>query len=466
MDGLIEEYIELNEENDLFNTMKKANAIKEFLELENNSNILSKNNMIALYGEWGSGKSSVMYTIQQNIDKGKYETIWFDTWKYEKDEKLPYALFKYIVNKGNISNGEKILRASLGVASALFVDSTLQLPFMEINTDPKKFRKRLKEEIEKNKCLWEEVKDFEDEYKKIKPENKEKLIVFLDDLDRCESYNIISLISSIKNLLSINENIIFVLGIDKKAVTLALQNKYGNDYNKATEYLEKIFPINFELSSEINNIKFNNFVKNITGLNDDDVYTVIDVMNRIDLKKPRHIKKVLRKYYFIKEYLRSKEVDINNKYCVSFVIYLITLGYFYPEDYKNLFIDRNSSFEKIILYENYRSDEVFEYPFNKVSLRCRDINEGYHILYDIMPMLKQLSPCYSIDYNTRLQVTGTRGSGNIYYSNWRRLFSSNISLNFIDYIIKNDEYLAYFYEDNVYRNEEINKLIITVDNVL
>ena len=466
MDGLIEEYIELNEENDLFGTMTKAKAIKDFLELEDNSIILSKNNMIALYGDWGSGKSSVMYTVEQNINKEKYEILWFDTWKYEKDEKLPYALFKYIVNKGNISNREKILRASLGIVSALLVDSTVQLPFMEINCDPKKFRKRLKKEIEDNKCLWEEVKDFEDEYKKIKPINKEKLIVFLDDLDRCESYNIISLISSIKNLLAINENIIFVIGIDKKAVTLALQNKYGNDANKATEYLEKIFPINFELNSEINNTKFNNYVGEITGLSCEDVNTVIDVMNRIDLKKPRHIKKVLRKYYFIKEYLKNKEIEVNNKYCVSFIIYLITIGYFYPEEYKNLFIDKNSFFEKIVLYENYKNEEVFEYPFNKVNLKCRDINEGYHLLYDIMPMLKQLSPCNSIDYNTRLPVIGTGGKGEIYYSNWRRLFSSNASLNFIDYIIENDKYISYFYENNIYRDEEINRIIITVDNVL
>ena len=46
-----------------------------------------------------------------------------------------------------------------------------------------------------------------------------------------------------KNILETGYSILksMAKGIDKKAVTLALQNKYNNDFNKADEYLEKIF---------------------------------------------------------------------------------------------------------------------------------------------------------------------------------------------------------------------------------
>ena len=83
------------------------------------------------------------------------------------------------------------------------------------------------------------------------------MVVFLDDLDRCESDNIITVISAIKLLLSINKNIIFIIGVDKTAVTLALKNKYNNDYNKADEYLEKNFSITFEI---IDNMQTQNFL--------------------------------------------------------------------------------------------------------------------------------------------------------------------------------------------------------------
>lgn len=71
-------------------------------------------------------------------------------------------------------------------------------------------------------------------------------------------------------MLSINDNIIFIIGIDKKAVTLALQNKYNNDYNKADEYLEKIFPVNFELSNNIQTQNFLKYISKITDLSIDD----------------------------------------------------------------------------------------------------------------------------------------------------------------------------------------------------
>ena len=41
--------------------------------------------MIAIYGEWGSGKSSLMKTIDYKLDNNKYEKIWIDMWKEESD---------------------------------------------------------------------------------------------------------------------------------------------------------------------------------------------------------------------------------------------------------------------------------------------------------------------------------------------------------------------------------------------
>ena len=51
---------------------------------------------------------------------------------------------------------------------------------------------------------------------------------YLTDYLQEISENIITLISAIKLLLSINKNIIFIIGVDKKAVTLVLENKYNN----------------------------------------------------------------------------------------------------------------------------------------------------------------------------------------------------------------------------------------------
>lgn len=125
---------------------------------------------------------------------------------------------------------------------------------------------------------------IEEAFANITFDNNKKLVVFLDDLDRCESENIITLISAIKLLLSINKNIIFIIGLDKKAVTLALRNKYNNDYNKADEYLEKIFPINIELTNNLQNNQLLNYISNTTNL------SIIDSKLILDFNA-RHIKK-------------------------------------------------------------------------------------------------------------------------------------------------------------------------------
>ena len=49
-----------------FGTYDKAIAICNFLQLENNKKLLEKNNLIAIYGLWGIGKSGLMKTIESN----------------------------------------------------------------------------------------------------------------------------------------------------------------------------------------------------------------------------------------------------------------------------------------------------------------------------------------------------------------------------------------------------------------
>ena len=68
-ESLIEEIKVLNSGNDMFGTYDKAIAICNFLQLENNKKLLEKNNLIAIYGGWGIGKSCLMKTIESNLPR-------------------------------------------------------------------------------------------------------------------------------------------------------------------------------------------------------------------------------------------------------------------------------------------------------------------------------------------------------------------------------------------------------------
>ena len=75
-----------------------------------------------------------------------------------------------------------------------------------------------------------------------------KIIVFIDDLDRCEAEHVINILSSIKNFFKYGKRTIFFCALDKNAVTKAIQTKY-KDVIKSEEYLEKIFDVSFNMPS-------------------------------------------------------------------------------------------------------------------------------------------------------------------------------------------------------------------------
>ena len=479
MNELVEEIKEINEENDAFGTYKKAQAIVDFIELESNEEIISKNNLIAIYGKWGTGKSCLMKTIENKLNTEKYISIWFDTWKYEKDDNLAYSLFKYI-SKDNFWNIAKekektLLRNAYGIFKSMAKGVELTLndgngneliikPGEALEAAEAEDQK-INEDIENKKCLWEKIKEFETEFNNLKFENK-KLVVFLDDLDRCESENIITLISSIKLLLSLNENIIFIMGIDKEAVTLALKNKYNNDYNKADEYLEKIFPINFCICNDLKEGQFVKQIKEITGLDEESSNRVFDFFYKIHYTNPRHIKKVLRKYYVMKEYLKNNGIDIENIKIVVYILYLISLSIFYYDEYQYIIKEEKEKiYSNILLVGKDRNGNRTEGKFDVYNKQCSyDFSEEKK--YDIYELLVRFSS-YKIVNKDLLCTKTTQRDAFIPLENWLTLFENGICNYFIEYLLDNKELLDVFAkEDNSIDGNKIYSFIKIIDEII
>lgn len=473
MKELIEEVKELNESNDIFGTYSKAKAIREFIELNDNEQLLEKNNMIAIYGEWGIGKSCLMQTIYKELDTSKFETIWFDTWKYEKDENLAYSLFKFI-GKDRFWNKlltakENILDNTYGIFKSLAKGVEINLGILNFKPgdaldEAENKDEQINEKEENKKCLWEKINEFEEMFKNINFSNK-KIVVFLDDLDRCESENIVTLLSTIKLLLSINKNIIFIIGIDKKAVTLALQNKYNNDYNKADEYLEKIFPITFQISNSIHSQNFKQYISDITDLDIEDVSMVIEFFCKIQFNNSRHIKKVLRKYYLIKNYIASKDMDIKNKYIVILILYSIILNIFYNDEYKEMLKENKEKNYKNILLINYDKNGFRkEGKFDNYEKIC-NIKYTNNSSYEIYKILVRFSSykLYKLDLNAMKTMDG---QAFIEYYNWIGLFENNICNDFLEFLLTDSDVIGNFAENGKVNEAVIYNYLKIIDGIL
>ena len=157
---------------------------------------------------------------------------------------------------------------------------------------------QLEKEIDPSNNMDNFIKTFQEKVKKYIEKKNKKIIVFIDDLDRCNSDNMLNIIYNIKLLLSV-QDVIFIFGIDKNAVSLALMNKYNNEINKAESFLDKIFPISFNMPNKALNLSL--FLKTIfQGLDENKINEIEKFLTEINFINPRKLKKVFFRYLLIR----------------------------------------------------------------------------------------------------------------------------------------------------------------------
>src|SRR5512135_1477393 len=53
---------------------------------------------IGVFGHWGSGKTSLMLMVEKDLQAAGAQTIWFDAWKYDKEDALWRALLVQVLH--------------------------------------------------------------------------------------------------------------------------------------------------------------------------------------------------------------------------------------------------------------------------------------------------------------------------------------------------------------------------------
>ncbi|PFE08591.1 KAP family P-loop NTPase fold protein [Bacillus cereus] len=356
---------EINVTSDLFGTHFKADAIKNMLET--NNDYFEKNNMIALYGEWGSGKTSVMEYINKNITN--YNVVFFEAWKYEKDSNLSLSLFEMILDKvevekdslGKVLEDVKLIgKTLLNFSKNLLFNYRLSLPGMTVNIDQatKDTIKEMDEIIERT-SFYTNLKEFNNSFNKLLDEYHEatgkKLLVFIDDLDRCSPENVLDLISSIKHFFIDSDKVVYFCGVDKHAVSKAINIRYQNII-KSEEYLEKVFDVTFNMP-EIQNIDklLEDFISRVNVFNtvaDNNLYFLKQFFLHIKFTNPRKLKKLFNKYIFLCTLDKSnsngiysyipKNFSNHEPVQMIFTLFIILLHEFNRENFNLIF---NSEFK-------------------------------------------------------------------------------------------------------------------------
>jgi predicted KAP-like P-loop ATPase len=212
---------------------------------------------LGIFGAWGSGKTSLMRMLQAKIDKAdpavKAKTLWFNAWKYEGREEAQSALIHAVLaklaeDKTLWQDAKDIFeRLKKGVSVlkfAKFVGKSV------ISMTPKldEFIDCFKEESEK---IAETMEGFDKDFESLLVRAKiERIVVFIDDLDRCSSVKVIETFETIKLFLN-TPACTFVIGADAAKIQHAVGEVYKvADTQRQKDFLEKIVQIPFTIPEQ------------------------------------------------------------------------------------------------------------------------------------------------------------------------------------------------------------------------
>ncbi|KYP15938.1 P-loop NTPase fold protein, partial [Flavihumibacter sp. CACIAM 22H1] len=253
---------------------------------------------IGVFGDWGSGKSSILKIVEQELTGGAEDgfndgtlVLYFNGWVFEGYDDAKAALLESIIERfdkhktlGNKVKDKtaKLLKSVkwmrlLGLsfkkviipgAAAYLTGGASLLPFLvnefsQLKTEDLAEKLKgdeaedfLKDIIKKNED--EEVtvvREFRDDFKEMIDKSEiRKLVVIIDDLDRCTPERLIENLEAIKLFLNV-EKTAFVIGADPRIVRHAIEHRYKTDSienaddpnsrNKriVSDYLEKLIQI-------------------------------------------------------------------------------------------------------------------------------------------------------------------------------------------------------------------------------
>ncbi|HEY1173176.1 MAG TPA: P-loop NTPase fold protein [Verrucomicrobiae bacterium] len=212
---------------------------------------------LGIFGPWGSGKTSLMKMLMREIDasKGgkKRNTLWFNAWMYEGREEAQSALIHAILTNLqkdlSLTAEAKQLAAKLKKgASVLKLGKFIMKSAVTMTPDVDGFLDCFENESEK---VAQTMESFENDFSELlKLAGIDRIVVFIDDLDRCSSMKVIETFETIKLFLN-TPACTFVIGADAEKIQQAVGEVYQvSDLKRQKDYLEKIVQIPFSIPAQ------------------------------------------------------------------------------------------------------------------------------------------------------------------------------------------------------------------------
>lgn len=335
---------------------------------------------LGIFGPWGAGKSSLMVQLQKSIKRGglpKSKTVWFTAWKYDKSDALWRAFVLRVIDslypidnktqeripledikdkdqidavkelmkleeiiyhpldweeKGQfkidwtnaLKGGGKALVdivSSMGVIPGLGIIEGLSDTIFGDDANLASAIGREIQNYHREQLLHRE--QFEDTFAKVLElilKENGRLVIFVDDLDRCLPEKSLEILEAIKLFLDVKRTV-FVIGMDKEVVELGVEARYHDVFKNlgvtertalpisGSSYLQKIIQIPFNIP-DLYSGKVENFIINLQSTQSHEVQLeplVRQIISRGAYPNPRYIKRIINIFTLLKKLVHIRE---------------------------------------------------------------------------------------------------------------------------------------------------------------
>jgi hypothetical protein len=210
---------------------------------------------VGVFGDWGSGKTTILEILNQHLE-GEKKTIVVYTrpWEYDPTLDARATLITEVLDKlrekaeADSSFWAKTKDKFIGLAGRIRWSKAITLAGRSAVTFSLPDVGSLVEIFgDEEKVSDPTLQGFRAEFAELMAEFKdvERLIVLVDDLDRCLPETVVMTLEAIKLFLSV-EKMAFVVAADEALVKLAIARHFDRDQQgdrMAGDYLEKIVQI-------------------------------------------------------------------------------------------------------------------------------------------------------------------------------------------------------------------------------
>ena len=223
---------------------------------------------IAVDGRWGSGKTFFVKQEQliinaknpvSDMDEEKRNNIlkklvfkdedeqidnsalavYYDAWEHDNDKdpvvSIVYEIIKQLSIKYSFSDTDRAIKVAASVVDFFTGRNLGEIKeALESNNPIAKFREE--------KDVEEQLKEF---FSNILNERGNRLVIFIDELDRCRPSYAVQLLERIKHYLE-DDRITFVFSVNLGELQHTVKRYYGDEFD-ACRYLDRFFDLRIEL---------------------------------------------------------------------------------------------------------------------------------------------------------------------------------------------------------------------------